>query len=142
MGTNALSVAWSPDGRWLASTHRDGRVRIWALDSDDGTPFRVLERQSGWARGLAWSPDGRLIVSTHGQGPRDDYFAEPDQETYGGAAYLWDAASGALLAVMEKDHPTPIWSAAWSPDGETLALGTGTFHDWTGESGILIHTLP
>jgi WD40 repeat protein len=142
MGTNAFNVAWSPDGGWLASSHRDGRVRIWALDSVEGTPYQALERQRGWARGLSWSPDGRRIVSTHGMGPRDDYFVESDPGVSGGAAYLWDVESTALLAVFESDHPTPIWSAAWSPDGKHIALGTGAFNDRIGESNIVILELP
>lgn len=142
MGTNANSVAWSPDGRWLASSHRDGKVRLWALEKDGGTPYHVFERQRGWARALVWSPDGRMILSTHGLGPRDEYFVEPDHGISGGAAYLWDVESGALLAMLEKDNPTPIWSADWSPDGKLVALGNGVFNDFRGESQIVLLELP
>jgi WD40 repeat protein len=142
MGTNANSVAWSPDGHWLASSHRDGKVRIWALDNDDGTPYQIFERQKGWARALVWSPDGRMIVSTHGLGPRDGYFVESDHGISGGAAYLWDVERGALLAVLEKDNPTPIWSAAWSPDGKFIAFGNGVYDEMNGESQIVILELP
>lgn len=142
MGTNANNVAWSPDGKWLASTHVDGRLRLWALESEVSTPSHVFVRQPGWARGLAWSPDGSMIVSTHGLGQRDEYFEEPDAGKSGGAVYLWDVESGELLIALEEDSPTPIWSAAWSPCGKYIALGSGVYNDFDAEYQIILYALP
>jgi WD40 repeat protein len=59
-----LRIAYSPDGKWLASSAGDGVVKIW--DAATGKEARTLERQPDWAQGLAWSPDSaRLAVGRY-----------------------------------------------------------------------------
>lgn len=59
-----LRIAYSPDGKWLASSAGDGVVKIW--DTASGKEARTLERQPDWAQGLAWSPDSaRLAVGRY-----------------------------------------------------------------------------
>ena len=95
------SVAFSPDGRWLVSTHGDGSILIWdvanrELESD-------LRQHSGGVRGLAFSPDGRRIAT-----------ASEDH-----SVILWDAETGRKEAVF-RDHETRVAAVAFSADGNWL----------------------
>ena len=64
---SAQSVAWSPDGRMLASAGGSYRtVRLW--DPATGEQLAVLEGHTDYVSSVAWSPDGRTLAS----GSRDD----------------------------------------------------------------------
>ena len=77
------SVAFSPDGRLLASGSHDKTVRLW--DTATGALQQTLEGHSDWVRSVAFSPDGRLLASGS------------DDET----VRLWDTATGALQQTLE-----------------------------------------
>jgi hypothetical protein len=72
--TSASSVAWSPDGRFLASGGIT--VRIW--EAATGQLAQTLAGHTGWVRSVAWSPDGRFLAS----GSQDN------------TVRVWDAADG------------------------------------------------
>jgi WD40 repeat protein len=98
-----ISLAFSPDGHWLASIGDRGRHgRLWDLEGRQGD--RPLEALSRARDPLAFSPDGRLLAT-----------AGED-----GAVRLLDLATGVRLCRVggPDDRLTGV---AFSPDGRSLA---------------------
>src|SRR5438067_1326087 len=95
-------IAWSPDGRVLASGDNDNTIRLW--DGRTGQPLRTLEGHPLYATSLAWSPDGRVLVSGSGDN----------------TIRLWDGRTGQLLRTLEG-HTNRINCLSFSSDGRLLA---------------------
>jgi WD40 repeat protein len=91
------SVAWRPDGRWLASGGADGVVMLWPLPG--GRERIELHSRAGPVRSVAWSPNGQCIACG------------------GGDLKIWDAASGKFIQSL-RGHNAPITCVAWSPDSD------------------------
>ncbi|XP_063968015.1 notchless protein homolog 1-like isoform X1 [Lytechinus pictus] len=56
-----ISVAFSPDGRYLASGSGDTTVRFWDVTTE--TPHHTCKGHKHWVLCIAWSPDGRRLAS-------------------------------------------------------------------------------
>ena len=66
-----MGVAFTPDGKHLVSTSRDGSVRVWPLGGSSGERSRILDRSEGtyaFPKGLAMAPDGSFVVIGTPQG--------------------------------------------------------------------------
>ena len=120
LGVSFWSVAFSPDGKMLASANghslagrrsENDAVQLW--DADTGKKIATLEGHTDFVMSVAFSPDGKTVAS--GSGDR--------------TVRLWDVASRKNTATLtgHSDIPLPSGtlsrgiSVAFSPDGKTLA---------------------
>ncbi|KAI4599626.1 hypothetical protein KJ359_001723 [Pestalotiopsis sp. 9143b] len=117
------SVAFSADGRRLASGSSDDSVKLW--DAESGDCLQTFKHHFHHVGSVAFSADGRRLAS----GSNDD------------TVKLWDAESGDCLQTLEG-HFLPISSVAFSADGRRLASGSSddSVKLWDAESGDCLQT--
>jgi WD40 repeat protein/serine/threonine protein kinase len=120
-GAPCFAVAYSHDGKRLASGGADRMVRVW--DTGTGKELFALGPHSGSVWGVAFSDDGRLVSASGGirwdagvehnplKLPGDDPKMVPDLK-------VWDADGNELLSLS---LPGKTIALAISPDGETIA---------------------
>ncbi|ACC84433.1 eIF2A-related protein [Nostoc punctiforme] len=97
-----LSVAFSSDGQYLATSDTKGDIQIW-----DVSTVKQLVRCRGhqhWAWSVAFSPDGRYLASAS-----DDYLVK-----------LWDVETGQCLHTYQG-HTYSVNAVAFSPKGNIVA---------------------
>ncbi len=145
---SSLAVAWSPNGRYLATGDQDRTVHFWivARGKDlemSGYPIKVKE--------LAWSADSRFLATgggadvtvwnCGGKGPRgtEPLVLEGHEDRLNAIAFarngtlasgceageirLWEPARGSHSALLTFAIPSAVTKIAWSPDDELLAIG-------------------
>lgn len=99
------SVAFSPNGKILASGSWDGTVRLW--DVAEGTELRVFHFEQTMVLSVAFSPDGNILACGGV-----------------GGVYLWDVATGRRLNNFAGG--AFVFSVAFSPDGKLIAIRAST----------------
>jgi eukaryotic-like serine/threonine-protein kinase len=119
-----VTIAYSPDSRWIACGSPDGSVLLWDTVGSDRS--LTLTGHSGEILSLAFSPDGTHVVS----GSEDQMIK------------VWDACDGKELLTI-AGHEGKVNSVAYSPDGTRIVSGSNdrTVKLWDSATGDQTITL-
>ncbi len=110
-----LGVAYSPDGKILASSGKEDReVRLW--DARTGELLHAFTGHRTRVESVTFSPDGKILASSGGH--RVEYSRNDDTDIR-----LWDVETRELSGVL-SGHKHNVQSLDFSPDGETLAAAS------------------
>ncbi|MEH2251644.1 MAG: NB-ARC domain-containing protein [Nostoc sp.] len=118
------SVAFSPDGKLLATGDADGKTYLWQVE--DGKLLFTCIGHSSSVKSVAFSPDGETLASGS------------DDQT----VKLWDIQDGKCLTTLQG-HSNWVRSVAFSPNGQFLASGSEdqTVKLWDIHTGKCFRTL-
>lgn len=111
--TSVLSLAFSPNGKLLATGDVNGEIHLWHIDNSQ--VVFSCKGHAGWVHSISFSPDGTILCS-----------ASSDH-----TVKLWDVFDGSCLATLTGHHQR-VRAVVFSPDGRMIASGSsdGTIRLW------------
>jgi WD40 repeat protein len=113
-GSRVIAVACSPDGATIATSDKDGKIKLWSAQTL--SPLTVWKAHERYARSLAFDPTGNYLVS----GGED------------GVLKAWQAHDYHLVKESKDYHQQSIQTIAFSPDGRMVTGGyDGLCQFWT-----------
>lgn len=117
-------LAFSPDGKQLASASEDKTVRLWSTQT--GETLKILTGHSNRVNAIAFSPDSQQLASAS-----DDTTVR-----------LWSTRTGQLLRTL-RGHDSLVTGIIFSPNGKQLAsASTDAVQLWDAQTGELLSRLP
>ncbi|MBD2165121.1 hypothetical protein H6G04_11980 [Calothrix membranacea FACHB-236] len=161
-----ISLAFSPDGKMLATAHFDGYFRLWDVNS--GQQLIAYDAHLAFIWSIAFNPDGSIlatagedatiklwdvatgkcikVLSGHNGGVLCVRFTQDSHQLVSSSAdrtlRLWDITEGKCIKIL-NGHSNRVWSVALSPQGNILASGSEdhTIKLWDIATGECIKTL-
>jgi WD40 repeat protein/tRNA A-37 threonylcarbamoyl transferase component Bud32 len=141
------SVAFSPDGKRLATASLDGTVKVWDAATDQEA--LTLQGHGDAVLSVAFSPDGRRFARAWEDGAMELWDTATDERAlqlqgHTASVYalafspdgrrlvsasadkrvkIWDAATGHEMLTLQG-HTGPVHGVAFSPDGQRLATAS------------------
>ena len=133
--TNEVNaIKWDPSGTLLASCSDDMTLKIWNMSSPSSAPLHDLQAHNKEIYTIKWSPTGRgsnmpnapLVLAS---------------ASFDSTVRLWDVDRGHSLYTLTR-HTEPVYSVAFSPDGQLLASGSfdKCVHIWSVRTGQLVYS--
>ncbi len=104
-------VAWSPDGRWIATSSSDATARIW--EATTGQLRFTLLGHGADVVGVDWSSDSSRLITG----------------SFDGTARLWrvtDQGATEVVSLSTHDTRSGVWGVAFSPGGDRVMAGNLT----------------
>ena len=127
---SVFGMAYSPDGKFLATGHENGAVVI--RDAATGKPLRTLDTTARRVNSIAFAENGAALVTVGGNWANGK---EP------GVAIVWDFPEGKIRHKLEA--PGYQWMVAASPDGKHAAIvcSDGKIRVWNVATGKLVNAV-
>jgi transducin (beta)-like 1 len=121
------AIKWNPMGNLLASCSDDFTAKIWSLDYKD--PIHDFKEHEKEIYTIKWSPTGPNTIN-----PNKPLVMA--SASFDATIKLWDVEAGKSLFTLTR-HSDPVYSVAFSPDGDFLASGSlcGLLHIWSAKVG-------
>ncbi len=149
------SVAFSPDGRLIATGGEDGKAKLW--DAESGHEVHLLKGHRSGVASLAFSPDGgriatgswdrtlkiwdveqgdeTLALKGHTDRVLSVAFSADGKQLMSGSsdhtAKVWDAQRGQEIIAVQHGPVGAVWSITFSPDSRRIVTGSDVWSDHT-----------
>ncbi len=124
-------LAYSPDGKYIASSSRDGTVKLWNISNKSIEHTFIGSEKVIAFLSLAFSSDGQYLAAGTDQGLDAQHFIE-----------VWNIRDKTHLRTL-KSHDAPISTLHFSKDGQQLASGSsdGVIKVWQVNTGQETHSI-